>query len=257
MKRANVLLYIGILVYIASCHNDAITQQPPIPLPDPCVTPVSQRHFFTIANQVDDKFFPSDTIFPGTVRLSAPSVYTSVTWQVGNDARIFIKNNQLFDFTSAIGTIYIRFIGVRPVDACIPKDRGSDTLTKALTIVPYNYRHPRSAIEGIYLGANVNAPQDTFSVRIFNRYNPRDTTDYAITIYNLNKGCPGLDMNVIPAYKALKFNQTRGDATCHGVYGVASLDSVDRRKLKITYNEQLVPGQPEYAARVFIGYRKK
>lgn len=257
MKIINIIFFAFILMSLVSCHNDVFTKQPPTPIPDPCIIPISQRHYFIVANQVDDRFFPSDTIFPGTIRLSAPTIYTSITWQIGNDARLFFKNNQLINFPNAIGTVYIKFIGTRPTDACLPKDRGVDTLTKTLTIVPYNYRHPRSAIEGIYLGANTNTPQDTFSVRIFNRHNPRDTTDYAINVYNLNKGCPGLDINVIPAYKALKFNQTRGDASCHGVYGVASLDSVDRRKLKITYNEQLVPGQPEYAARVFIGFRKK
>lgn len=255
MKLPSFSLFVALI--IVSCQDGLPTQQLPRPSADPCATPVAAKYYFTVANQVGDKFFPSDTIFPGTVKLSAPAVYTSVVWRIGNDTRTFTKNNLIFDFPTAIGTITIRFVGTRPVDKCKARDQGIDTLTKSLTVVNFNPRHPHSAIEGVFLGATANMPADTFRVRIFNRQDVRDTASYEIAMYNLNKGCPGLEMNLVPSYRAISFNQTRGDAICHGIYGSGILDSIDRNKIYLKYNEQLTPGQPEYAPRVFIGYRKK
>lgn len=251
------LLFFIIALILVNCQGDLPTQQLPKPSADPCATPAAAKYYFSVANQVGDMFFSSDTIFPGTVKLSAPAIYTSTVWHIGNDPRTFTKNNLLFDFPTAIGTVAIRFIGTRPIDKCKAHDLGVDTLTKSLTVVSFNPRHPHSAIEGVFLGATANMPSDTFSVRIFNRQDVRDTASYAIAMYNLNKGCPGLDINLFPSYRAITFNQTRGDAMCHGVYGYGILDSIDRNKIYIKYNEQLHPGQPEYAPRIFIGHRKK
>ena len=185
----------------------------------------------------------------------APPVYTAVEWRIGTDPHTFTKNPQLLDFQQPVGTISVRLIGTRAVDKCRPGDRGVDTLMKTLTVVPYDPAQPRAAIAGVFLGAASNAPADTFrvSIRPGLRYGGVDST---LLPYNLNKGCPGLDMDANPQYRALEFNQRRADGQCHGVYGYAVLDSLDRNKLRIVYHE-LVPGQSQYSNRVFIGHRQR
>lgn len=263
MKIAWFVALLGLLCAgLAACQGDLPPQSLPKPGVDPCTLPASAKYYFTVANEVDTRYFSSDTIFAGglmgTVRLLAPPVYRSVVWQVGSDPRTYTANPFKLNFPTAVGTVRIRLVGTRPVDACRPGDRGVDTLTQLLTVVPFNYRHPHAAVEGRFAGATTAAPLDTFTVRIFTRLvplTPSDTSNYVLNVYNLNKGCPGLDMNVIPGYRALVFNQTRGDAQCHGVYGAAAVDSTDRNILRIRYREQVTPGQPAYVDREFIGRR--
>lgn len=263
MKTAWFAVLLGLLCAgLPACQADLPPQSLPKPGVDPCTLPASAKYYFTVANEVETRYFPSDTVFAGgltgTVRLLAPAVYRTVVWQVGGDPRTFTTNPFKLNFPTAVGTVLIRFVGTRPVNACRPGDRGVDTLTQRLTVVPFNYRHPHAAVEGRFVGATTAAPLDTFTVRIFTRLiplAPGDTSNYVLNLYNLNKGCPGLDMNVIPGYRALVFNQTRGDAQCHGVYGVAALDSTDRNILRVRYGEQVTPGQPAYVNREFVGHR--
>lgn len=248
--------FLGLL--LAGCTGDLPIQPVRKPAPDPCALPVTARHYFRVTSQRlgCERFVTGDTLFPGTLRLVAPPVYTAVEWRIGSDPRTFTKNPQLLEFAQPVGPVALRFIGTRPVDPCQPGDRGVDTLFSTVTVVAYRPRHPHAAIEGVFLGATTQAPRDTFRVSIRpGLMFPGDSSSLTLIPFNLNKGCPGLEMKTCPQYRALDFNQTRGDAQCHGVYGYAALDSLDRNRLRIVYREQVTPGQPEYADRIFIGYR--
>ena len=245
---------------LTGCNGDLPIQPAQKPTVDPCTQPFAARYYFRVTSQRFGcgRFVAGDTLFPGTLRLAAPPGYTAVEWRVGSDPRTFTKNPQQLDVQQPIGTVAIRFVGTRPVDKCRPGDRGVDTLFQTVTVVPYYPRRPRAAIEGVFLGATAQAPRDTFRVSIRpGLMFPGDSSSLTLIPYNLNKGCPGLEMKTCPQYRALDFNQTRGDAQCHGVGGYAALDSLDRNLLRIVYREQVTPGQPAYADRLFIGYRQR
>lgn len=241
--------------WLIACQGDLPSQQLPAPTADPCALTPADKYYFTMSNQLDDKYFESDTIFPGTVRFSAPPVYQRVTWRIGNDPRLYTATSFNLGFPAAVGSVQVQFFGTRPIDKCLTRDDGVDTLAKTLTVLPFNRKNPQAAIEGKYVGAISTALQDTFRVRVFVQRDPVDTANVKVILYNLNKGCPGLDINIIGGYKALVFNQTRGDAQCHGIYGSAALDPKDRNLLRVQYQEQVTPGQPQTVAREFIGRR--
>lgn len=250
------------LLLLAACHGNLPTQPAPKPAPDPCAQPAASRYYIRVAskNFSGDHFITCDTTYPGNVRFSAPRLYTSVAWRIGHDPRTFTQNPQPLDFQQAIGTIVVRFIGSRPVDKCRPGDKGVDTLFTTLTVVPFNLlpyhlgRH-KAAIEGTFLGATDAAPQDTFRVSIHPGLNfLSDSGSISLIPFNLSKGCLGLEMEAVPQYRSVEFNQSRNLGPCHGVYGYAALDSLDRNQLRIVYQEQ-VAGQ--YTKRIFVGTRQR
>ncbi|GAA4006892.1 hypothetical protein GCM10022408_18450 [Hymenobacter fastidiosus] len=92
--------------------------------------------------------------------------YTSYQWLIGPvDERTGRRIGVSFD-DQTLGSIPVRLIATRPPNlACFPKDDGVDTLTKTLTLVPND--DLRAPIYGKFQGANLDAPADTFSVRIY------------------------------------------------------------------------------------------
>ncbi len=236
---------------LAACH-----QKGDEPVPVPCGIPPAPFGF-KIENNINDKFFTCDTIFPSVVRLSAAPVYTSVVWQIGTDPRVYTQ--KAFDITfpaTTVGTVTITCTGTRPVNRiCFPNDDGVDTMTKVLTVMPLNPYAPHAAIEGKFLGATTDAPRDTFTVRIFVGPDLLHPTQPALFLVNLNKGCPGTSIDISAGYQGLVFNQGIGNAVCHGVSGIGHIDLQDRTKIRFDYDEQVTPGKPALASKVFIGTR--
>lgn len=236
---------------LASCHRK--TEDP---APVPCGKSPAP-YGFTIQNNINNKFFTCDTIFPSVVRFSAAPAYSTVVWQIGTDPRVYTQKDVDVTFpASAVGTVTIRCTGTRPVNrVCFPNDDGVDTMTKVLTVMPLNPSVPHAAIEGKFLGATTDAPRDTFTVRIFVGPDLLYPTQPALFLVNLNKGCPGTSIDISAGYQGLVFNQGIGNAVCHGVYGVGHIDLQDRTKIRFDYSEQATPGSPVEVSKVFIGTR--
>ena len=61
--------------------------------------------------------------------------------------------------------------------------------------------------------------------------------------------------DISAGYQGLVFNQGIGNAVCHGVSGIGHIDLQDRTKIRFDYDEQVTPGKPALASKVFIGAR--
>ena len=130
---------------------------------------------------------------------------------------------------------------------------GVDTLTKALTIMPY--ASASSPVLGRFHGANLDAPADTFTVRITaepdRRYPGDPTAPRTVYLQNLpNKVCPYSVKEQVGGGWRGAFIDGIG---CGVAYGTAQLED-DRRTLRITYSMVNLP-DPKSVNRVFVGRR--
>lgn len=150
-----------LLVLLACKRRDVI---------DPCSGVKQTVAQFTIKEIIGDTAFAADTIFRNNpVIFEAATTYDSVKWTVGNDPRSFTKPSFNLLFTDALVTIPVRFTGYKkPATACFPGDMGVYAGEKRLTSVEQFERAilTKSPMIGRYKGAYIDAPSDTFTVRI-------------------------------------------------------------------------------------------
>ena len=144
---------------LPACHEKE-------PLPDPCkgqkAKPLTLNFTEAFGTPTPDTAYNNQPM-----AFEAPGApYTSYKWLIGpiderTGRRIGVSFND-----QTLGAIPVRLIATRPLNlACFPKDDGVDTLTRTLTLMPN--RDPRAPIYGKFQGANLDAPADTFSVRIY------------------------------------------------------------------------------------------
>lgn len=152
-------------------------------------------------------FTPTDTIIRFAFTARAAKTYSSYSWQVGEDNRIFHDTaiSLKFSAVNAGQHIPVTFTASGNPDGCAasteltsklikwvtvlyPKGFGRDTLFNAAQLVELPYA-------GIWQGAFTDTPADTFSVYIVNNGpipdGPFTTRSYGMRIYNLPRGCAG------------------------------------------------------------------
>lgn len=237
-----------LLLGLAACHHDT-------PAPDPCLTqqanPLSFRFLEAYGTPTPDTAYSKqDITFEGP---GAP--YTSYEWKVGNDARVFDKRKfSLYFYEKDAGKYPVRLIARRPANTrCFSKDDGVDTLTKVLTILPN--RTLRAPVLGKFLGANTDAPNDTFTIRVFlapNRFYPNDPTVEPFTyLRNLSKGCQSPYFDVGQTWRAINFNYGGSEFGCHTESGTGYLTTRD--SIRVNY-DRFEP-YPQVKKHVFLGKR--
>jgi len=245
--RSLFLLSGAALLGLAACHRDS-------PAPNPCLSQLANPLRFRFLEGYgtptpDTAYTKQDITFEGP---GAP--YTSYKWKVGNDARVFTKQKfSLYFYDTELGRYPVRLIAKRPLNkACFPNDDGVDTLTQVLTLVPLSRRSP---LYGKYLGANSDAPTDTFTIRLFlgpNRAAPNDPAAEPYTyLRNLSKGCQSPYFDIGSSWRGINFNYGRADFSCNTETGTGYLTTRD--SIRIDY-ERSEP-YPVRKSHVFRGRR--
>ncbi|GAA4006932.1 hypothetical protein GCM10022408_18500 [Hymenobacter fastidiosus] len=157
-------------------------------LPDPCKGQKANPLTLTFTEAFGTPT-PDTAYNDQPMAFAAPGApYTSYQWLIGPvDERTGRRIGVSFD-DQTLGSIPVRLIATRPPNlACFPKDDGVDTLTKMLTLVPW--RDPRAPIYGKFQGANLDAPADTFSVRIYSGPDWQHSSAMTNYLVGIPKGC--------------------------------------------------------------------
>ena len=251
-RRAGCLSGALLLLTLSACHDK---EKERIEAPNPCLSQALPVLAFDFVDRLG--LTTPDTAILGVVTFAGPGApYTSYEWRVGNDPRVFTQKSFGLGFNTAnlYGTVPVRLIARRPPNlACFAKDDGVDTLTKSLTIVPYALA--TSPILGRFRGANLDAPADTFTVRILVEPDRRlpgiPNAPPAVYLHNLpNKVCPfTVDEQVGGGWRGVEID----GIGCGLAYGTALLGD-DRRTLRITYSMVNLPN-PTRFDRIFVGRR--
>ena len=244
-----------LLLAAPACRRDA-----PAPEPDPCRTALANPLTFRILENYGTP--TPDTAFnKQTITFEAPdSLYTSYAWQIGSDPRTFDKRTVSLYFPDAPpSTLAVRLIARRPPNTrCFSQDDGLDTLTRTLTLVPRRFARP-APIYGRFLGSNADAPQDTFSIRVFQA--PPFTTppdplaapyDY---LRNLGRGCQSPYFSVGLTWRGIFFNYGRNDFGCLTESGTGHLLASNRDSIVVRYSQNRTDRDPTRVSRVFRGRR--
>lgn len=201
-----------------------------------------------------------DTAFTGqTITFEAPGPpYNAYEWQVGSAANTRTTRSFGLRFDDNVtGQIPVRLIARRRADpaGCPLLDDGVDTLTKVLTLMPPG--DLRAPIYGKFQGANRDAPQDTFTVRVFlggNYIFPNNPAAPRLNyLYNLSKGCRSPSFTVGLRWNGISFNYGRNDYGCLSPSGTGFLTTRD--SIRVEYNEFSKSGDPTTRDRVFLGRR--
>ena len=248
-KMLSLLALAGGALTWAGCHRDT-----PAPAPDPCLgvaaNPLSFRFLEGFGTPTPDTAYSHQNItFEGPGK-----PYTSYEWQIGTDARAFTQQKVTLYFQDGeAGSYPVRLIARRPPNtACFPKDDGVDTLTKVLTLMPTTTKSP---LLGKYLGANTDAPSDTFTIRIYKApyyVYPNDPAYPPYTyLRNLSKGCTSPYFVVGQTWRGIDFDYGGDDFSCHTEVGTGYLTTND--SIRISYERNEV--YPERKKHVFLGKR--
>ena len=252
MKPLSVLALLGSTLLWAGCHRDA-----PTPTPDPCLgtkaNPLTFRFLENYGTPTPDTAYSKQTI-----TFEAPGApYTSYEWQIGGDPRSFTQRKfSLYFYEANTGSFPVRLIAHRPLNTrCFPKDDGVDTLTQVLTLV--NRTLVPAPIYGRFLGSNVDAPRDTFSIRVFqgpDYHQPNDPTaapyDY---LRNLGRGCQSPYFGVGLTWRGFWFKYDQTDFSCLAESGTGYL--ITRDSIRIDYSRYESDHVFTRVNRVFKGRR--
>ena len=251
-QRAGCLSGALLLLTLSACRDK---EKERAQAPNPCLSQALPVLAFDFVDRLG--IATPDTAILGDVAFVGPGApYTTYEWQVGTDPRVFTQKRfgLFFGTANLYRTIPVRLIARRPPNlACFAKDDGVDTLTKALTIMPY--ASASSPILGRFHGANLDAPADTFTVRITaepdRRFPGIPNAPPTVYLHNLpNKVCPfTINEQVSGGWRGILID----GIGCGGAYGTALLDD-DRRTLRITYSMVNLPN-PARLDRVFVGRR--
>ncbi|RYU84316.1 hypothetical protein [Hymenobacter persicinus] len=250
--KLSTRLALGLALALPACHKKDVPA-------DPCKK--LQLPHLNI-RYLEGTGTPSpDTVYTGqVVGFEAPAApYTSYQWQVGSAANTRTERRFALDFPEAVtGRIPVRLIARRPPStACFPKDDGVDTLLTTLTLMPRG--DLRAPIYGKFQGANVDAPRDTFTVRIFlgpNYVFPNNPAAPLLNyLRNLGKGCQSPSFEVGLRWRGININHDMNDSGCLSPYGKGYLTTRD--SLRIEYDEYLSSTSLQKRSRVFLGKRVK
>ena len=250
-----ILLFALSVFLILSCCRDEEA--------NPCLNMERPVADFRIMEVVGDTVFQADTVYRDNPIMFESGDYSSVSWKVGDDARVFTQNQFVLYFTDVLATLQVRFRGSRnPLTSCFPDDDGFDEGIKHITILEQfdRERLTLSPIMGRYRGYFTDAPKDTFTIKVEyfddEKYNTSvtgtknfywisnipngyqdNTSSFSIRYPELRNGMP-MDMG----YKGFVFGW--GGASCESGNGWLSQDTV-----RINY------GGPQQCKRKFIGVK--
>ena len=227
------------------------------PAPDPCAVekayPLSIRFVERFGTPTPDTATSGQDITFEAQGL----LYTSWKWQIGTDPRIHTGQRlSLYFRPTEYGRIAVRLIGTRPPNpACNPKDDGVDTVQRTLVLVPYSALS-RAPIYGRFHGFNLDAPADTFTIRIF-RAPCLPTPDVYDCSYirNLGRGCQSPHFEVSPSWRGVFFNYGRNDYGCLTEFGKGWLTTRD--SIRVEYAQFANSTSLDRVNRVFVGKRMR
>ncbi|MCA8831186.1 hypothetical protein [Hymenobacter pini] len=179
----------------------------------------------------DTAYSKQDITFEGP---GAP--YTSYEWQIANDTRRFTQQKfSLYFYENNVGNFPVLLIARRPPNTrCFPKDDGVDTLTRVLTLLPRSYR--KGPIYGKFQGSNLDAPKDTFTIRVFqglDPYNYGSPIPYDF-LRNLGRGCQSPYFTIGLTWRGINFNYGGDDFGCRTESGTGYLTTRD--SIRIDYS---------------------
>jgi hypothetical protein len=248
--RIPALVLLGGALLIASCHHDGKEAEP-----NPCqaakANPLAFRFLESYGTPTPDTaYVKQDITFDGP---GAP--YISYEWRVGTDPRSFTQRKfSLYFPESSTGSVAVRLIARRPLNsACFPKDDGIDTLTQVLTLVQRaQYQAP---VYGKFLGSNVDAPRDTFTIRVLtgpDPYNPGGLTPYDF-LRNLSRGCQSPYFTVGLTWRGLNFSYGGNEYRCLTEAGLGYLTTRD--SIVVRYSQFESSTSLTRVNRVFKGRR--
>ena len=246
------LLAVFGLALLNACHDPHPADQP-----DPCRQLVTNPLVHQPFQFLEDTGAPTDIALSGrTITFKAPGEpYTGWEWRIGTDPRAFTTRSVgLYLDSSVSGSIQVRLIARRPQQtACFPNDDGLDTLTRALIVRPLRAL-PQAPIYGRYLGANLDAPTDTFTVEIVRA--PRYPTPTEVWSYvrNLGAGCRSPYFDVHPGWNSVSFSYGGNDYGCLTEAGYGYLTAPD--SVRFEYQQSRSTADPTRRARVFVGRRR-
>jgi hypothetical protein len=162
---------------------------------------------FEVGESLGGIFYKTDTIdINNAAYFKAAGRFDSLIWKIGDDPRRFITPFISLQFSAAdAGKTLTAKLSVKgkPDINCIPGDKDSVTTAKTFTIVctdsvnavALGVAYTKPAFLGRWSGADINNPNEKFTVSIANFGTDPDMHDdtifYGIRIYNLPKGCGG------------------------------------------------------------------
>ena len=128
-----------------------------------------------------------DTAISDNIIFEAPEGFSKYTWIIGAE-KIHERTFSRSHMPTGINTP-ITLIVEGDISPCFPNDDGIDTLTRGLYVVVSSWQNVDKYLltSGTFQGAYVNAPLDTFTIKIGNVYWREDWQQYTYqpTIYNL------------------------------------------------------------------------
>lgn len=227
----------------------------PDPEPDVCRTaranPLTFRFLENYGTPTPDTAYSKQDI-----TFEAPGApYTSYEWKIGNDTRSFTqKKFTLYFYENNVGDLPVHLIARRPLNTkCFPKDDGVDTLTKVLTLLPRSFR--KGPIYGKFQGSNLDAPKDTFTIRVFqgaDPFNVNSPIPYDF-LRNLGRGCQSPYFTIGLTWRGIWFNYGANDFSCLTESGTGYLTTRD--SIRVEYSQLENDRSFKRLNRVFLGRR--
>jgi hypothetical protein len=254
MKKIILVLYFGIILLFTGCPDKG-----PVKI-DPCAGLHPVKADFDIYEQLSyDSLFISDTALKGNVVwFIAKGNYQNYKWKIGTDDSLFIGDTICLRFNEPYNKITVTlFVSSPPDTTCFPGDDGKDTLTKYLTIMPWD----KCALIGDYKGFNLDNPSDTFivNIRYQDIFDNGNKVGHMYYVNNINKGCTepfsdhGTSNNYLIGYKHI---QIRGGANhtggCMAPWGYANLDNL-QEYITIDYRSDIDQSGLKYQNHIYIG----
>ena len=243
------------LVGLAALTTGCPRHPPDDPAPDPCAellaTPLAMQFLERTGTPTPDTAISGQSI----TFEAAGQPYTSWSWRIGTDPRPHTGQRvSLFFQPTESGRLTVQLIGTRPPNkACTPTDDGVDTVRRTLVLMPYAAL-AQAPIYGRFHGYNLDAPADTFTVRIFRapRQPTPDEEDYTY-LRGLGRGCQSPHFTAQPAWRGAFFNYGRNDYGCLTEFGKGGL--VTRDSIRFEYEQFASNTSLQRVARVFVGRR--
>ena len=178
---------------------------------------------FGLITEVDSLFVPNDLIF------RAKHENDTYTWKVGTDARIWTEQSFSLDFgINGTGDIPVTLVVSKDDPyGCLTEEEKTDSLTKTVHLYFWNNSSADNAppIVGRYLGANEDAPSDTFTIEI--------PLGIGSGLLNLPKDCPNTSSALGRSQRSIVF--VNGDSRCGEACGIGSLQA-DNISIVVNYS---------------------
>ncbi|MDO7853653.1 hypothetical protein [Hymenobacter convexus] len=252
-NKLAALALVGGTLLVAGCRHDV----PATPEPDPCAGAKANLLSFRFLENYGTPT-PDTAFTKQTITFEGPGVpYTAYEWQIGADPRPFTQRKFALYFPDAsVGPLPVRLIARRPPNTrCFAKDDGVDTLTQVLTLVQRTQR--RAPVYGKFLGANTDAPRDTFTIRVFSGPGYQTPPDPFAAPYdylrNLGRGCQSPYFDIGLTWRGIFFNYGRIDFGCLYESGTGYLTTRD--SIRIDYSQFESAQNLKRVNRVFKGRR--